>query len=87
MKEHASYMSFMYGKVPKPFIREPAGSMEKGMHTLELSFQLLEIPNDEYTLLSQFLIGCSKVPGADWLIMDNQGMTILPCFPQNGVDS
>ena len=59
MEEHGSYMSFIYGKVPKPFIREQAGSKEKGMLTLELSFQLLEIPNDEYTLLSQFLIGCS----------------------------
>ena len=59
MDEHGSHMSFMYGKVPKPFIREQAGRIEKGMLTLELSLQLLEIPNDEYTLLSQFLIGCS----------------------------
>ena len=59
MEEHGNYISFMYGKVPKPFIREQAGRIEKGMLTLELSLQLLEIPNDEYTLLSLFLIDCS----------------------------
>ena len=35
--------------------------LEEGMLTLELSSNVLEIPNHAYTTLSQNLIGCSTL--------------------------
>ena len=45
------------------------------MLTLELSYIVLEIPNDAYTTLSRYLIGFSntqsRVLQPDWLILEN----------------
>ena len=63
-----------------------------GMSILELSSYLLEIPNNAYKLLSQFMIGCSllsqeyyKLISWYWIIWRSQLYTLTcPIVRQGG---